>query len=305
MNISVKQSTTEQSFSTNRQSRQRQKTALYFIKPAIKLIPRILTNQIRVMPDFLIIGAAKCGTSSLYSYLTPHSCVAPALRKEIYFFDRTFRRSLAWYRAFFPTALEKYYSKQMHKKVLITGESTPSYIFHPHAPKRIFETIPGVKLIVLLRNPVDRAYSFYHQQFKRGIDTLSFEEAIEREEERLRGELGKMLNDDGYFSFNRQNYSYLSRGIYVEQLENWIGLFPREQFLILTSEHLFADPSRNFGRVIEFLNLPSWEPKEYKKFHSATYPKMDAKTRERLTEYFEPYNRRLYEFLGMNLGWDK
>jgi hypothetical protein len=160
-------------------------------------------------------------------------------------------------------------------------------------------------LIALLRNPVDRAHSFYHQQFKRGIETLAFEEAVEREEERLWGELEKMVSDDGYFSFNRQNYSYLARGIYVDQLKNWAGLFPKEQLLVLSSERLFADPHGFFERVHQFLGLPGWEPNGYEKRHVGTYSQMDAETRERLVEYFRPHNRRLYDFLGVDLDWDR
>jgi len=192
----------------------------------------------------------------------------------------------------------------MHKRDLISGEATPSYIFHPHAPRRIKQTIPGVKLIALFRNPVDRAYSFYQQQFRRGIETLSFEEALAAEDERLEGELERMLGDDSYFSFNRQNYSYLSRGIYADQLKMWMTPFREQQILILKSDHLLADPSRCLHRVLEFLNLARWEPSEYEKFNSTSYPRMDGRTRERLAEYFEPHNHRLHELLGIDLGWD-
>lgn len=307
MHDSIKQLTYNQNFPQNKPSRSGTKPPLFFIKLALRITPRLLTNHIRVLPNFLIIGAAKCGTSSLYHYLTRHPCVAPAFRKEVYFFDRTFRRGMAWYRSFFPTLLEKYYAKKIYKKDLLTGESTPCYFFHPHAPQRTFRSIPEVKLIVLLRNPVDRAYSFYHMQFRRGIETLSFEQAIEREEERLQGELEKMLQDEYYFSFNRQNYSYLSRGIYVDQLKNWMRFFSKEKILILISEHMYTEPSKSFRQVLDFLNLPNWEPEEYKVFNSAPslYPQMDLTTRKHLIHYFRPYNQQLYEFLGMHIDWDK
>ncbi len=108
----VKEPTSKQSFPKIKQIRQKQMKTPSFIKLANKLVPRILTNQIRVMPNFLIIGAAKCGTTSLYYYLKQHPCFAPSLRKEVYFFDRTYRRGPAWYRAFFPTVLERYYNKK-------------------------------------------------------------------------------------------------------------------------------------------------------------------------------------------------
>jgi len=278
---------------------------LSLMEKAVKQGFRVLTSPIRVMPDFLIIGAAKCGTTSLYSYLIQHPCVAPAFKKEVYFFDDKFRRGFTWYRSQFPTCFEKYYARQIGRKDFVTGEATPCYLFHPHVPKRIFERIPKVKLIVLLRNPVNRAYSYYNMKVRQGYETLSFQEAIEREQQRLCGELEKMLEDENYFSFNRQHYSYLSRGIYVDQLKTWVNFFSEEQFLILKTEDFYRDPSKVFKQVLEFLSLPSWELKEYKKLNYVPYPKMDATTRKCLIEYFEPHNQRLYEFLGVNFGWGR
>ena len=274
-------------------------------KLAIKLPARILTNNLRVLPDFLIIGVSRSGTTSLYNYLTQHPSVAPALIKGVYFFDRSYKRGLAWYRAFFPTILEKYYSITVNKREFITGEATPCYIFHPHAPRRVFSTIPHARLIVLLRNPVDRAYSFYHHQLRRGVESLSFEQAIESEEERLCGELEKMMDDENYFSFNRQYYSYLSRGIYVDQLKNWIKFFPREQMLILESEHLFTDPISIFNKIAGFLNIPSAGTMELKKLNTKPYTEMNPATRKRLADYFRPHNQKLYDFLGADLGWER
>ena len=114
-----------------------------------------------------------------------------------------------------------------------------------------------------------------------------------------------MLANEHYFSFNRQNYSYLSRGIYVDQLRNWTTYFPKEQILILKSEHLHSEPSTIFQHLLEFLDLPSWELKKYNKLHHVPYPKMDAATRTRLIEYFRPHNQRLYELLGVDFGWDR
>ncbi len=260
---------------------------------------RLLTSHIRVLPDFIIIGAQRCGTTSLYNYLSQHPCVVPALVKEVHFFDINFHKGIHWYRSHFPTFLEKY------KQNIITGEASPYYIFHPHAARRIFKIIPQVKLIVLLRNPVDRAYSHYHHEVRIGAETLSFEEAIEKESERLKGEIKKMLENENYYSFNHQHYSYLSRGIYIDQIKVWMSLFPKEQILIIKSEDFYANPSAVFRRVLEFLNLPIWEPKEYKKFNYANYPKMNPATRKRLIKFFEPYNQKLYEYLGVNFGWDR
>jgi hypothetical protein len=133
------------------------------------------------------------------------------------------------------------------------------------------------------------------------------EEAIEKEEDRLKSEVDKILENENYFGFNHAVYSYLSRGIYVDQLRNWMQLFPREQILIIRSEDLlFEDPPTALKRLLQFLKLPSWEPKSYRKINpSDDVPSLNPVTRQRLLDHFEPHNHRLYEFLGVNYGWSK
>ncbi len=264
-----------------------------------------LTARVRMLPDFIIIGTQKGGTSSLYDYLAQHPCIAPALESEVHFFDANFHKGINWYRAHFPSLLYRDYVRKVQGRQLITGEKSPYYMFYPHAPRRIFETLPHVKLIVMLRNPVDRAYSHYYHQVRKGRETLSFEEAIAAEPERLKGELEKILEDERYTSYSHVHFSYLSRGIYVDQLKVWMRFFPREQFLILKSEDFFADPPAVYRQVLAFLGLPDWELRNYKKHNVGRYSEMDPATRRRLVEYFRPHNQRLYDYLGVDFGWDR
>lgn len=257
------------------------------------------------MPDFIIIGAQRCGTTSLYNHLIEHPCVAPAFRKEIHFFSLHFGRGVAWYRAHFPYRLCRSYVRRPHRRPFITGEASPYYLFHPHAPERVSEVVPRVKLIVLLRNPVDRAYSHYHLVVRLGYEASSFEDALDMERERLQTEKARMIEDEDYFSFNHLYYSYLSRGIYVDQLKAWRSFFLEEQILVLESEDFSEQPSVVMKRVTDFLDLPMWDVTEYRKYNHARYPKMDARTRERLIGYFKPHNQKLYSYLGVDFGWDK
>lgn len=266
---------------------------------------RVWTGPIRLLPSFLIIGAAKSGTSSLYEYLVQHPCCIPAFKKEIHFFDLNFSKGLNWYRAHFPSLVCNYGIKKSQGQDLITGEASPYYIFHPLVPKRIAGTISRVKLIVLLRNPVDRAYSHYHHVVKYGFETLSFKHAIEAEENRLREEEERILVDEDYNSFSHRHHSYLARGIYINQVKVWMSLFPKEQILILSAEDFYADPPGILNRTFEFLNLPGLELKEYKVFLRGKYPQMDPAIRKQLVEYFEPHNQRLYDYLGVRFEWDK
>lgn len=248
----------------------------------------------------MIIGAQKCGTSFLYHFLSRHPRVEPATVKEVHYFDERFGEGLGWYRSHFPRP-------PADGSRSLTGEGSPYYIFHPHAPGRMARVIPGVKLIVLLRNPIERAYSHYHHQIRNRREPLSFEDAIAAEEGRLSGELEKIMEDESYLSFDHRHFSYLSRGVYVDQLRSWSRFFRDDQMLILKSEDFFEHTSNVFGRVQDFLDLPHWEPKALetasRRVKEPTYPPMDPSTRRLLRDHFEPHNRRLYEYLGRNLGW--
>ncbi|MFD4854754.1 sulfotransferase domain-containing protein [Bacillus mycoides] len=252
-----------------------------------------ITNK--SIPHFLIIGAQKCGTTSLYNYLIQHPQVHAASHKELHFFDIYFKKGMEWYYKQFPLI-------KLDEPV-ITGEASPYYIFHPHAPKRIASILPNVKLIILLRNPVDRAYSHYYHQVRMQTENLSFKQAIYEENNRLKPELIKMVNDENYYSIPYQYYSYLARGRYIEQLQNWMNLFPKKQFLILKSEDFFSDPNFIFQTVLDFLGISPYQLKEYKKENTNNYPILDINTKNELYNYYDNYNLRLYNYLGTNFNW--
>jgi hypothetical protein len=251
-----------------------------------------------VLPDFLIIGAQKCGTNSLYDLLTQHPGVERAITKELNYFNLHFEKGVEWYRSQLPLP------RRNEGRKSITGEATPDYLFYPDAAKRAAQVVPQARLIVLLRNPVDRAYSHYHHQIRKGREALGFEEAIEAEQARLREETDKMLEDELHTSFNYRHFSYLSRGVYVDQLLRWSEFYGADQMLVLKSEDLFEHTLETLKLVLDFLDLPDWEPEATKIRNKGRYEQeMDPVTRRRLEEYFEPHNRRLYEYLGVDFGW--
>jgi hypothetical protein len=263
-----------------------------------------LTSRGRLLPDFLIVGTQRGGTTSLYKYLVRHPAVRPALTKELRFFDLNYRRGVSWYRSRFPSARHRDLVRRRRGIDILTGESSPDYMFNPHVPSRVASLLPHVKLIVLLRNPVDRAYSHYWHQVHRGFEQLPFDEAVAREPERLAGELERVLSDDRYVSFARHHHSYLTRGRYAEQLEWWLAHFARGQVLIERSEDFFSDPGASFRGVVRFLGLPAWEPARYEVYNAFTDGAMDQGLRARLVEFFRPHNRRLEELLGRRFDWD-
>ena len=259
-------------------------------KKAKRLDPspeRIESAQLRQPPDFVIIGTQRGGTTSLYRYLTEHPDVGSALRKEVHFFDRHYEKGMNWYLAHFPVRGE----------VLVVGEASPNYLFHPVVPERARRAVPHAKFIALLRNPIDRSYSHYQMRVKKGLEPLSFEDAIEKEPERL------SRSDDPASPTWRQ-YSYIKRGLYVHQLKRWMSVFPREQFLIIKSEDFYKEPERILHQTLEYLGLRPWSPGSFKAHHLSEYADMTPATRKRLREYFAPYNEQLYAFLGRDLGWE-
>lgn len=266
-------------------------------------IYRGLTGKFRILPNFIIIGQAKCGTTALYDYLIQHKNILPALWKEIYFFDRYYPRGINWYKANFCFKSTKLFLENFHHKSYITGESTPTYLHHPLTPMRISEHLPNVKLVVLFRNPINRAYSHYHMEKKLGYEKLSFYEALKNEEERLLGEKEKMIYDMNYFSYNWETFSYLKGGHYAELLKNWLEHFSKDNLLILNTEDFNQNPSKIYREVLEFLNLPLQEV-SYKKINVGNYTKMDPKIRNELKDYFKPLNQKLYSLVKRDFEWD-
>jgi hypothetical protein len=260
------------------------------------------TSFARPLPDFLVIGAQKAGTTALYAYLLRHPAIIGPSWKEVSFFDRHYPRGEAWYRGHFPNMLRRRAVERRTGVAPRAGEASPSYVFHPYAPARVAQLVPGVRLIVLVRNPVDRALSHYHHEVALGRESLSFEAAIECEDERMSGELERM-RDPSYFSHAWWNYTYLARGRYAEQLERWLAVFPRERLHVVPSEDLLERPADTYARVLQFIGAPPHELDAFPRIFEREYAPMEPATRRRLAERFAEPNRRLYELLGRDLGW--
>jgi hypothetical protein len=254
----------------------------------------VATAGLRPLPDFLILGAQKAGTTALYAYLRWHPQVTGPSFKEVSFFDRHYARGERWYRAHLPI-----------RRSGIVGEASPSYLFHPLASERVARMLPRARLIALLRNPVDRAFSHYQHEVALGREELSFEDALAREDERMQGELERMLRDPSYFSYAWWNYTYAARGRYAEQLERWLDAFPREQLLVLFTEELAADTAGTYRRVLDFLGVDARGLDSYPRIFEREYGGMDPATRIRLEGEFAEPNRRLEELLERELPWSE
>lgn len=265
----------------------------------------VATQCLHTLPNFLIIGAAKCGTSSLYDYLMQHPCVGKSLTKQIHFFDRYYDRQTSWYKVCFPFVWEKFFIEKIKGKKFATGEATAHYMTHPLAAKRAYEVVPDAKIIIMLRNPVDRAYSHYQMEKANNREELSFEEAIEKEPERIKGEFEEMLNNQNNSGRNYPHRAYIKSGEYLEQIKRWREYYPKNQFLIIKSEDFFHDPKKVTNQVFEFLGLEPYELKKYEVVRKGNYPRMKSETRKKLVEYFKPHNEKLYQYLRRDFEWER
>jgi sulfotransferase family protein len=270
-----------------------------------------------MLPSFLIIGAQRAGTTSLFDYLLRHPDVAgprgrdPSVSwsKEIHFFDEKFGKGLDWYRSFFPLEATRARYRR-HGRNLQAGEATPYYLFHPAVPARVAQTIPDVKLIALLRDPVERAYSHFQLNRRKGREKLSFEEALAAEPERLKdveewlhGVAEELPPSGRHRHPHHRHRAYFSRGLYAEQLERWLEHFPREQLLVVQTEKLLATPAETYSEVLRFLGLREWHLETYEERNKKPYAQIEPEIRACLEEAFAEPNARLERLLGVSFSW--
>ena len=263
-------------------------------RPA-RFLWRRLTAPARSLPHFLIVGTMKSGTSSLYRYLVQHPQVFAAYRKEVHYFELGHYegKSRSWYRAHFPL-------KSRLRDGAVTGEATPGYIYRPGSVELMAKLVPEAKLIVLLRDPVERTISHYFHQLRMGRENLDIEKAMEVEEQRL-AEAGPA--GDGLRVY--MHASYKRRSIYADQIENLWRHFPRKQVLVQGSGSLFKEPSKAVTQALEFLGIeqPMKNLVASVKNKASNRTEVSARLRQELEEFFAPHNERLFKLLGGELDW--
>jgi hypothetical protein len=250
------------------------------------------------LPDTLIVGAQKGGTTSLADYLLEHPDVVRSRCKEIHFFDINHPNGVNWYRSHFEVGRRRKLRSLVAGRRLVTVDASPYYLFHPLAASRCSQLLPKARIIIMLRDPVARAYSQYHHEVRIQFESLSFERALEAEPGRLRGEIEKLHADPCYHSIAHQHFSYLSRGIYLPQISSWLKYYGPDRILILSSEQFLADPARQYQWVLRFLGLRHWQLASYPARNVGNYEPISGETEARLVEYFTPHNRMLRHYLN-------
>ncbi len=281
------------------------------LNPALKqaarlalVAARLPTSRARLLPGFLIVGAQRCGTTSLSRQLDEHPAVFGAvLHEEVHFFDVSYRRGLSWYRCHFPLTAVARRTASASGVSPVAFESSPYYMFHPLAAERIARDLPGVRLLVLLRDPVERAYSGHAHEVAHGFETEPFEAALELEPARLEGQAERLAADPDYFSYSHQHHSYIARGQYADQLERLERHFGRDRLHVVDSGDFFTEPEAAYDAVLAFLGLPNRGYPAFKRRNARPRSPMPDSVRKALEEHYRPYDERLAAWLGHEPSW--
>jgi hypothetical protein len=258
----------------------------------------------RQLPSFLVVGAQRAGTTSLFRALLSHPLIHSANHhKGVNFFDVRYDRGLAWYQGHFPTTARL----RSHRRDLpgdpVTFEASGYYMFHPCAPQRIAKHLPDVRLVLMLRDPVERAFSAWKHESARGFENAGFERALELEDGRLAGQAERMLADPSYQSFSHRHHAYVRRGQYAEQLLRLREHLPPEHIHVVESELFFTQPEAAYGELLDFLDLPVVLPSRFDRWNGRPSAPMSATTRLLLNEHFDPHDQALATLLGRDPAW--
>lgn len=255
---------------------------------------RKISASQRSLPDFIIAGTQKGGTTSLFDYLIQHPNVLPPIEKEIHYFDSKINAGKNWYKAHFPFVKNENF---------ITGEASPSYLYFEPCHEAIHKLVPNAKIILVLRNPVDRAFSHFHMMQKRfKVENRSFSEAIRSSAvSNIDVNAG---SSQQIISKKDQHFSYVERGFYLQQIKSLLRFFPKNQLKVYSSESLFADPQKVVNDVFDFLSLAPYDSVDFVPSNTGSYvSKMSQEDRSYLEEIFQEPNENLFSFLEKTFPW--
>lgn len=273
---------------------------------------RQVLGRHRVLPDFLILGAQRCGTSSLYRYLGAHPDLIASVRKETAYFSTRFDQGESWYRAHFALRSRVAIQRIVRTQRPLSFEATPDYLFHPLVPARVKRMLPNARFITLLRDPVERAFSHYRHMRRLRFEDLSFEQAIAEEEARISPDIEQLSVDPYHRARQALRFSYIARGRYADQLERWLESFPHERFLILDSQELFEQPTATVREICSFLEVESWSPRIFRNYSWKQEPESEAAEaqsvipkhlRDSLRQQFSEDHERLARLTGREFSW--
>jgi hypothetical protein len=273
------------------------------------------TSHWRPPPDFLVAGGKRCGTTSLYFHLLAHPDnlpMFPSARhlpkardgKGPHFFDQHFERGPAWYLSHFPSTFERDRHARATGQRPVTGEASPYSLYHPLAPTRARALFPDLKIIFMLRDPVQRTHSHWREQTRNGVETLGLRDAIAAEPSRVGEDELLLRTGEIARSYAHENQSYVGQSEYVIGLRRWLEHYPRDRVLVLFSEHYFVDPAAVVSEIYGFLGLRPVQVPSAARLNAAPPNPLPADMDQRLRAHFMPLNDELSALLDRRLPWD-
>lgn len=261
-----------------------------------------ITADRRVLPGFLVVGAQRCGTTSLFRALEQHpQVVRPTFHKGINYFDLDYERGAAWYRGHFPR--RSTVARRAQGDATFAFEASGYYMFHPLAMERIAADLPDVRIVAMLRDPVERAYSAWKHESARGFEDQPFQTALDLEDDRLAGEAQRMRHDPGYQSHAYRHRAYRSRGDYAVQLGHIRSLLPAERLHVVVSEEFFGAPTQAFGGLCDFLGIRDRAGIAFEQHNARPSASMPEEARRQLTAHYLKDQPVLEELIGRPLPW--
>ncbi len=264
----------------------------------------VATWESRVLPDVVLAGVQRSGTTALFEALYRLRMVErPRRGKGSHYFSYNYHRGWEWFQSQFPTErwARRVESRQGHP--LFCFDACPYYLFHPFAVERMAQALPDIKVMVMLRDPVRRAESHFHHSVSHNHESLTFEQALAAEEDRLAGEDDRMQEDWTYWSHSHEHHSYFAKGLYAEQIERLFRHYRRDQVMIIQSEAFYRNPNQVLSEVTAWLGLPPVTLDGSDDRNGHRYVPMDQAMRERLIAIYREPNERLYRLLGQRYDW--
>lgn len=263
-----------------------------------------VTSNFRLMPSFILAGGQRCGTTSLYRALLSHPAVlSAAYHKGVNYFDVNYDKGIDWYRGHFPLSVSAAARTRGTQDAAVTFDASGYYMYHPLAAERIGADLPGIKVLVLLRDPVERAYSAYKHEYRRGFETETFERALQLEDDRVQPEVERMIADHSYQSSSYRHHSYRRRGLYAEQMQRLATAVGHDHLFVLESERFFANPEEEYSRVIRFLGLSPHQPTRFDQWNARPGSDMPKAARDFLATAYQDQARLVSPYLGRPPSW--
>jgi hypothetical protein len=273
------------------------------------------TAAARPLPDFLVIGAKRGGSTSLYYALLQHPQVVPLFprarflpkandTKGVHYFDSNYERGPRWYRSYFPSTATRRLISARHRRA-VTGEASPYYLFHPLAAARAAALVPHARILLVVRDPVERTFSHYRERVRQGAEPLGFEDALAAESERLAGEEERIASDPTYHSYAHEQQSYRAQSEYAPALRRWLEVYPADRVKVLLSEELYANPGPTLAEATNFLDLDPMPLDRLGHWNAAPIAPMSEPTRRALVEHFAGPNAELESLIGRELPWQR